>query len=237
MSDELANDENDVTVADTVRWLHDEGLARLCGIGERAMSPIVAYTVDVATGTVTAFPAAVTGPGTDVVAMPADDLPAPGPTSKRLIVVGVTATESVLVLDLAVIAALGINAERPEATARSWVAQLLLGPQITIVTNSPELDAPAGARCRHTFIPGGATLFTVDDGQPPVTTVTLNPAIDGPDHLDVADDGSAELYLGTRFWQLQHALSVNDLTWAALTAELELPAEEPDSLVSGRAGH
>ncbi|GAB2452469.1 hypothetical protein [Nocardia tengchongensis] len=229
------SDVDEVTVADAVLWLHNEGLVRLSGIGERALSPIIAYTVDIATGTITAFPAAVTGPGTDVMTLPADDLPDPTGTPKRLIVVGVTATDSVLVLDLAVIAALGINADRPEATARAWVAQLLLDPQITITTNCAELAVPAGTRCRHTFIPGGATLFTVDDTAPPVTTITLNPAIDGPDHLDVADDGSAELYLRTRFWQLQRVLSVNNLTWAALTAELEMPAMDHDSPLPGRA--
>ncbi|WP_327146935.1 hypothetical protein [Nocardia sp. NBC_01327] len=214
----------DVTVADTVKWLHDEGLARLAVVGADASSPIVAYTVEVATGTVTAFPASVTGPGTDVLTLSADDLPPPTGTAKRLVVIGVTATESVLVLDLAAVPALGINAVRPETTARAWVVQLLLDPQITLTTNSADLAVPAGTRCRHTFIPGGGTLLMVDDKQPPITTVTLDSATDGPDHLDVAHDGSAELYLGTRFWQLQHVLSIGDLTWGALTAQLETPA-------------
>ncbi|MFB8005996.1 hypothetical protein [Nocardia sp. NPDC056000] len=213
-----------VTVADTVQWLHDEGLARLAVIGGTAPSPIMAFTVEVATGTVTAFPAAVTGPGTDVLTLPADDLPPPAGTAKRLVVVGLTATESVLVLDLAALPALGIHADRPETTARAWVAQLLLDPEITITTNSADLAVPAGNRCRFTFIPGGGTLLMVDDKRPPLTTVTLNPAGDGTEQLDVAEDGSAELYLGNRFWQLRHVLGIGDLTWAALTAQLE-PAE------------
>ncbi|MFF2554713.1 hypothetical protein ACFVUS_27180 [Nocardia sp. NPDC058058] len=214
---------HEVTVADTVQWLHDEGLARLAVVGGTAPSPMVAFTVEVATGTVTAFPAAVAGPGTDVLTLPADDLPPPAETAKRLVVVGLTATESVLILDLAAIPALGITADRPETTARAWVAQLLLDPEVSITTNSPDLAVPAGNRCRHTFIPGGGTLLTVDDRRPPVTTVMLNPPGDGIDQLEVAQDGSAELYLGSRFWQLRHVMGIGDLTWAALTAQLEPP--------------
>lgn len=213
-----------VTVADTVQWLHDEGLARLAVVGTTAPSPIVAFTVEVATGTVTAFPASVTGPGTDVLSLAADDLPPPAGTAKRLVVVGLTATESVLVLDLAALPTLGIQADRPETTARAWVAQLLLDPEVTITTNSADLAVPAGNRCRFTFIPGGGTLLMVDDKRPPLTTITLGPGVDGAEQLDVAEDGSAELYLGNRFWQLRHVLGIGDLTWAALTAQLE-PAD------------
>lgn len=218
-----------VTVADTVRWLHDEGLVRLAGIGADAASPVVAYSVEVETGTVTTFPAEVVGPGTDVLSLPADDLPLPMESSGRLVVVGVTATESVLVLDLAVAGALGIHADRPETTVRAWVAQLLLDPLITITTNSADLAISAGGRCRHTFIPGGGTLLTVDDKQPPVTTITLNPKIESPDRLNVDRDGSGELYLGDRFWELRRVLRIDDLTWAALVDDMENPAPEPVS--------
>ncbi|MFE3081483.1 hypothetical protein [Nocardia tengchongensis] len=218
------SDTAEVTVADTVHWLHDEGLARLAAVGGAAASPLAAYTVEIATGTVTAFPAAVTGPGTDVLTLPADDLPNPAGTPGRLVVVGVTATESVLVLDLAALPELNINAEHPEHTARAWLVQLLLTPGITITTNSVELEVPGSDRCRFTFIPGGDTLLTVDDRQPPATTITLNAATEGTGQLDVAPDGAAELYLGTRFWQLQNALSLNDGTWTALIAQLGNPA-------------
>ncbi|WP_067694166.1 hypothetical protein [Nocardia jejuensis] len=213
-----------VTVTDTVQWLHDEGLARLALISRTAPSPIVAFTVEVATGTVTAFPVVVTGPGTDVLTLPADDLPPPSDSPKRLVIIGLTATDSVLVLDFAAIPAFVLRAERPETTARAWVAQLLLDPEVTIITNSPHLAVPAGIRCRHTFIPGGGTLLTVDDKRPPVTTITLNSADNATDQLDVAEDGSAELYLGNRFWQLRHVLSIDDPTWATLITQVE-PSE------------
>ncbi|MGW4243645.1 hypothetical protein [Nocardia sp. NPDC004722] len=210
-----------VTVADTIRWLHTEGLVRLAAIGSQAPTPIAAYTIDVATGLVTTFPAAVDGPGTDVSTLPADDLPYPEGTSKRLVVVGVTATESVLVLDLSVVRALGVHAERPAITTRAWVMQLLLDPDITIATNSSEIDIAAGSRCRHIFIPGGGTVITVDDKNPPVTTITLNPGVEGPDRLDIAADRSADLYLGERFWQLRRVLGIDDLTWATLVDQME----------------
>ncbi|MGV9411235.1 hypothetical protein ACWDOP_15065 [Nocardia sp. NPDC003693] len=230
------SDTIEVTVADTVRWLHDEGLTRLAEIGARAPSPVIAYTVDVETGIVTAFPAAVTGPGTDVLTLPADDLPHPAGTARRLLVVGVTATDAVLVLDLAVVRALGIHADRPELAARAWVVQLLLEPGITVTTNSADLAIATDARCRHTFIPGGGTLLTVDDKQPPVTIVSLNPAVGGSDRFDVAPDRSAELYLGERFWQLRRALAIDDLTWATLVDQLETPDPEPVAPASPGAG-
>ncbi|MFE4455807.1 hypothetical protein ACFROC_00485 [Nocardia tengchongensis] len=211
----------EVTVADTVRWLHDEGLARLAGVGADAPGPIVAYTVEVATGMVTVFPAEVIGPGTDVVSVPADDLPAATGTPKRLVVVGVTVTDAVLVLDLAAVRSLGVFATRPEFVIRAWIMQLLLDPDLIITTNSDALAVEAGTRLRHTFIPGGGTLVTIDDKQPPVTTITLNPATEGPERLEVAADRSAELYLGTRFWQLHRVLGIDELTWADLVARLE----------------
>lgn len=213
----------EVTAADTVRWLHDEGLARLAGVGAEAPSPVVAYTVEVATGTVTVFPVDVLGPGTDVVSLPADDLPVPDGGTRRLVVVGVTATDAVLVLDLAAVPNLGVFAARPELVIRAWIMQLLLDPDVVITTNSDALAVDAGTRLRHTFIPGGGTLVTVDDKQPPVTSLSLNPAAEGPDRLDVAADRSAELYLGTRFWQLHSVLGIDDLTWADLVARLETP--------------
>ncbi|WP_067721537.1 hypothetical protein [Nocardia yamanashiensis] len=219
----------EVTVADTIRWLHDEGLARLAGIGVDAPTPLVAYTVEVATGIVTTFPASVHGPGTDVQAVPADDLPGPVANVRRLVVVGVTETESVLVLDLANIAELEVHADRPESTVRAWVTQLLLDPTVTIATNSPDLTINAGDRCRQTFIPGGGTIVTVDDRQPPVTTISLTPGLEAADRLEVARDGSGRLYLGERFWQLRRVLRIDDLTWAALTEDMEPEAPQYDS--------
>jgi hypothetical protein len=215
---------SEVTVADTIRWLHDEGLVRLTGVGDRSAAPIAAYSVAVATGVVSAYPSG--GIGAEVQTFPADDLPYPNGTPRRLVVVGVTAQESVLVVDLSVAYTLGVNATRPEPIARAWLMQLLLNPDITISTNSGGLAISAGSRCRQTFIPGGgATLFTVDDHRPPATTVTLNPAAEGPDHLDVESDGTGELYIGSRFWQLRLVLTMDDGGWALLTEQLESAAE------------
>ncbi|MEV0297676.1 hypothetical protein [Nocardia sp. NPDC050710] len=208
-----------VTIADTVRWLHDEGLIRLAGVAERMPAPVAAYTIDIATGTVTAHPAAATAAETTSLA--ADDLPYPVGTPKRLVVVGVTASESMLVIDLAATLTVAINADRPEVAARAWMLQLLLNPEITLTTNSADLAIGDSPRCRHGFIPGGgATIVSVDDGQPPVTTVTLNSTTDGPDHLDVADDGTGEMYLGTKFWQLSQVMTVGDAAWSVLAAQL-----------------
>ncbi|MQY28221.1 hypothetical protein [Nocardia aurantia] len=215
---------SEVTVADTIRWLHDEGLVRLTGVGERSSAPVAAYTVAVATGEVSAYPSG--GIGAEVQSFPADDLPYPNGTPRRLVVVGVTAQETVLVVDLSVAYTLAINAPRPEPVARAWLMQLLLNPDNTVSTNSGGLAVSAGERCRQTFIPGGsATLFTVDDRKPPATTVTLNPTTEGPDHLEVDSDGSGELYIGSRFWQLRLVLTVDDGGWALLTEQLESAAE------------
>ncbi|WP_405136712.1 hypothetical protein [Nocardia sp. NBC_01388] len=225
-----------VTVADTVHWLHDEGLIRLSSVAWPTIETILAYTVAIATGTITAYPAVGNATGSDPLTVEADDLPQPVGTPKRLVVVGLTMSDAMLVLDLAAVTALALNADRPEVTARAWAMQLLLNPEITLTTNSPELAVPAGPRCRHTFIPGGGTLFTVDDSQPPVTTISLNPVIEGPDHLDVAADGTAELYLGTRCWPLRRVLGVEDQVWSALATELETSAAQPDSNPAETAG-
>ncbi|WP_331723075.1 hypothetical protein [Nocardia sp. NBC_00511] len=219
----------EVSVAETVRWLHDEGLVRLAGVGGRAPSPVIAYSVEVATGMVTAFPDAVAGPGTDVLTLAADDLPYPSGSPRRLVVVGVTASDAVLVLDLEVAQSLGIYGDRPEITARAWVVQLLLDPQVSITTNCAAVAIAADKRCQHVFIPGGGTVMLVDDSEPPVSTVRLNPEAEGSNHLDVAQDRTADLYLGSRFWQLRRVLGIEDPTWAPLVEQLENPLGESDS--------
>ncbi|MEU1544948.1 hypothetical protein [Nocardia sp. NPDC005745] len=227
----------DVTVADTVRWLHDEGLVRLAGVAEGISETIVAYTIDVATGTVSAHPATGGGVGADVVSLAADDLPYPVGTARRLVIAGVTTTDAVLVVDLAATLTIAINADRPEQTARSWVLQLLLNPEVTITTNSADVAIGSSARLRQSFIPGGgATLVNVDDTRPPVTAVTLNPATEGPDHLDVAPDGTGELYLGARFWQLRQIMRIEDAAWSALAARLESVTDDSDYLTDSRPG-
>jgi hypothetical protein len=211
----------EVTAADAVRWLHEEGLVRLSGVGGRIPDPIVAYTIEIATGAVSAHPATGVGLGSDVITLSADDLPRPVGTGKKLIVVGVTTTAAVLVMDLAVADRISINGDRPEATARAWVMQLLLNPEITVTTNSGELAIADSPRCRHGFIPGAATtIVTIDDKRPPVTTVSLNLSDDGPDHVDIARDGTAEVYLGARFWQLGTIMQVQDEAWDALADQL-----------------
>ncbi|MBB5918768.1 hypothetical protein BJY24_007680 [Nocardia transvalensis] len=210
-----------VTVADTIRWLHEEGLTRLVGVAGRTAHPVSAYTVDIATGTVTVYPAAGGGVGSDVTTLAADDLPHPASTSKRLVIVGVTTAESVLVVDLSACLDIGINAKRPEAAARSWALQLLLNPEITIVTNSDDLALGDSPRLRQSFIPGGgATIVSIDDEQPPVTTVTFNPTVEMPDRLDVMSDGAGEVYLGARFWRLRQVLTIADAQWQVLAAEV-----------------
>ncbi|MBF6467323.1 hypothetical protein IU427_19355 [Nocardia beijingensis] len=227
----------DVTVADTVRWLHDEGLVRLAGVADGISSTIVAYTIDVATGTVSAHPATGGGVGADVVSLAADDLPYPVGTARRLVIAGVTTTDAVLVIDLATTLTIAINADHPEQAARSWVLQLLLNPEITITTNSADVAIGTSTRLRQSFIPGGgATLVNVDDTRPPVTAVTLNPATEGPDHLDVDPDGTGELYLGARFWQLRQVMRIEDAAWAVLAARLESVADDSDYTLNPQPG-
>lgn len=211
----------EVTAADVVRWLHGEGLVRLAAVGGRIPDPIVAYTIDIATGSVGAHPATGAGLGSDVVTLSADDLPGPVGTAKRLLVVGITTAEAVLVLDLAVAERMSINGENPETVARAWLMQLLLNPEISITTNSAELSIADSPRCRHGFMPGAAmTIVTIDDGNPPVTTLRLDADDDEPDHLDLTEAGTAELYLGARFWQLRTIMRVSDAAWAALDDRL-----------------
>ncbi|WP_254206311.1 hypothetical protein [Nocardia alni] len=213
--------EAEVTAADAVRWLHEEGLIRLASVGGRIPDPIVAYTIDIGTGTVSAHPATGVGLGSDVVTLSADDLPGPIGTPKRLVVVGITSADAVLVVDLAVADRISINGERPETAARAWVMQLLLNSEVTITTNSADLAIAESPRCRHGFIPGaGATIVTIDDKRPPVTTVTVDSSNDGPDHLDIATGGVGEMYLGARFWQLRQIMRVEDGAWEALAQRL-----------------
>ncbi|MCC3326385.1 hypothetical protein [Nocardia abscessus] len=227
----------EVTVADTVRWLHDEGLVRLAGVADGITETIVAYTIDVATGTVSAHPATGGGVGADVVSLAADDLPYPVGTARRLVVAGVTSTDAVLVIDLAATLTIAINADHPAQVARSWVLQLLLNPEVTITTNSPDVAIGTSGRLRQSFIPGGgATLVNVDDTRPPVTAVTLNATTEGPDHLDVAADGTGEMYLGARFWQMRQVMRIEDAAWSVLAARLDSTADETDHSLSPQTG-
>ncbi|WP_280393738.1 hypothetical protein [Nocardia brasiliensis] len=211
-----------VTVDATLRWLHEEGLARLAGAGGSAAEALCAYTIEVATGTVTGYPMAGDGHGGEVMSLPADDLPAPLETAKRLVVVGVTTAGAVLVVDLATVHAMAVEAERPHESVRAWVLQLLLNPEVTVTTNSADVVVVDAPRCRHSFIPGGgATIVHVDDKRLPVTAITLDAGEDGPNHLDVAADGSGELYLGPRYWRLAQVLLVDDRMWGGLAATLE----------------
>ncbi|MEV5652521.1 hypothetical protein AB0L57_30090 [Nocardia sp. NPDC052254] len=221
-------DPGSVTIADTARWLHGEGLIRLAALAERTPDLLAAYTIDVATGTVNAYPVTGGGAGSDVLAFAADDLPNPEGTPRRLVIVGVTSSNAMLVVDLAASLSISINAEPAERAARSWILQLLLNPEVMITTNSAELAPAVGERCRNSFIPGStATIINVDDMQPPLTTITLNPAADGPDHLDIGADGTAEMYLGSRFWQLRQVMTIGDDAWAEIAARLSEADEEP----------
>ncbi|SUA72817.1 Uncharacterised protein [Nocardia otitidiscaviarum] len=219
-----------VTVTETLRWLYEEGLQRLAGVGARQSNPIAAYTVAVATGTVTVHPATGAEGGSDAITLSAEDLPHPADSSRRLVVVGITSAEAALIVDLETTLGMAINADRPECVARSWAMQLMLNPEITLTTNSAATAIGGSDRYRHTFIPGGgATLINIDDARPPITTVTLNPTTESPDHLDVEADGSGECYLGTRFWRLRKVMTIDDTTWSALSATLDPRMAEDNS--------
>ncbi|MBY8862739.1 hypothetical protein K7711_40160 [Nocardia sp. CA2R105] len=214
-----------VTVPDTIRWLHEEGLIRLAGVADSRSGPIAAYTVEVATGMISAHPATGAEEGSDVMTLAAEDLPYPVGTPKRLVIVGVTTAEAVLVVDLASSLAMSINGDKPETAARSWAMQLLLNPEISLTTNSAAVAIKAGPRFRQSFIPGsGSTIIQIDDRNPPVTTITLNARTDGPDHLDIAPGGTGEMYLGARFWELRQVMTIDDDAWAALDEQLTGPA-------------
>ncbi|MEV6427508.1 hypothetical protein [Nocardia sp. NPDC051463] len=217
----------EVTIADTVRWLHEEGLVRLAGVAEQASGIIAAYTVEVATGTVVAHPVTGSGGGSDVMTVAADDLPHPVGTPRRLVIVGVTTSEALLVVDLAATLAISINADYPEEAARSWVLQLMLNSEINVTTNCADVVIGSSPRLRQSFIPGGgAQIVNVDDGRPPVTAVTLNAATEGPDHLDIEADGTGEMYLGARFWALRHVLRIEDEAWSALADRVAADADD-----------
>lgn len=218
-------DDGGVTVADTIRWLHEEGLVRLAGVAGRMPNPVCAYTVDVATGTVSVFPATGAGVSSDVATLAADDLPASAGSTKRLVIVGVTTSDTILVVDLAAGLDIAINADRPQSTARSWVLQLMLNPEITLTTNSVDVTITGTPRLRQSFIPGGRVIINVDDKHPPVTMITLNSTTDGSDHLEVAPDGTGEMYLGARCWPLRQVMTMQDAAWTNLCARLTSPAE------------
>ena len=217
--DETVDDS--VSAADAIGWLHEEGLTRLAALGAAALAPPVAHTVDVATGIVTSYPASDGSVGADSTTVAADDLPAPVAQPHRLVIVGITTGEQLLVVDLSGSLVLGILGDHPELAARSWVTQLLLTPDVTVTTNSPQVAIGDSPRCRKSFIPGGGgAIVSVDDGRPPVTTVSMNPEAAGSDYLDVFADGTGEMYLGARVWPLRLVSTIADGPWAALARTL-----------------
>ncbi|WP_280233640.1 hypothetical protein [Nocardia cyriacigeorgica] len=222
-----------VSAGEAVRWLHDEGLSRLAGTAGHAAGPFGAFTVEVSTGTVTAHPVASTGAGSQVLTMSADELPPPGQPAHRLVVVGITTAQAILVVDLSAYLAIAISADDPVGAARSWVMQLLLDPEITVTTNSPAVAIGDSPRCRRGFFPGGgAPIIHIDDQRPPVTTVTLDAAGESADRLEMALDGTGEMYLGTRCWPLSLVMTIDETTWSALAASLDAPAEPGPSTAS-----
>ncbi|MET8797775.1 hypothetical protein ABZV91_15220 [Nocardia sp. NPDC004568] len=217
--------DDSVSAADAIGWLHEEGLTRLAALGSGAPNPAVAFSVDVATGIVTKYPAANGGIGADSSTVAADDLPAPLDSSNRLVVVGITSTDQVLVVDLAGSLVIGINGDRPESAARSWVMQLLLNPEITVTTNSGDVAIGSSPRCRKSFIPGGGgSIVSVDDGNPPVTTISMNSDVEGSDYLDLLGDGTGEMYLGARVWPLRLVMTIGDAAWSSLSKTLDRAA-------------
>ncbi|MEC3920202.1 hypothetical protein [Nocardia sp. CDC160] len=226
------NDSPAITIADVVQWLHDDGLARLAGIASARSNPLVAYTVEVQTGTVTAFPVSASDAGSNALTLAVDDLPEPADTPRRLVAVGVTTAESVLVVDLAVANTVAINGDQPQSSARAWALQLLLNPEITLTTNCAYLAIAGQPRLRHTFIPGGRTIVTVDDSRPPITSIILNHSENLTDHLDLGVDGTAEMYLGSRFWKLRSVLRMHDETWTELVAGMTV-TRHPEHVMEG----
>ncbi|MFI6310524.1 hypothetical protein ACIBEK_10475 [Nocardia fusca] len=217
--------DDSVSAADAIGWLHEEGLTRLAALGSGAPNPAVAFSVDVSTGIVTKYPAANGGIGADSSTVAADDLPAPLDSSNRLVVVGITSSDQVLVVDLAGSLVIGINGDRPELATRSWVMQLLLNPDITVTTNSADVAIGSSPRCRKSFIPGGGgSIVSVDDGNPPVTTVSMNSDVEGSDYLDLLGDGTGEMYLGARVWPLRLVMTIGDAAWSALSETLDRAA-------------
>ncbi|MBL1079758.1 hypothetical protein JK358_35690 [Nocardia sp. 2] len=221
-----------VTITDTMRWLHDEGLVRLAGVASRRTLPIAAYTVDITDGTVTVHPTTGAGPESEVLTMPADDLPFPIGTRQRLVIAGVTASEAMLVVNLAATHRMLLTGDHAQAVARSWVLQLLLNSEVTLTTNSPDLAIDTESRCRIAFIPGApSTTLTVDDHRAPTTSLTLGGDDDLPDRLETASDGSGALYLGARYWPLRVVHHLRDTAWTAINNQLNHPPEDTTPVV------
>lgn len=208
-------DEVEVTAAQTIRWLHDDGLRRLAAFAERSNGACVAYTVACADGAIVGYPAV----GSSVVETSADELPELQDSPGRLVVVGVLIGEMVLVVDFSALVGIGIVADNAPSVVRSWAAQLLLNPDIMLATND-RADMGITPRYRYTFIPGGgATRVTVDDGNPPVTTITLNPETMVQDRLEVAARGGT-MCIGARTWRLRHVMAIDEAAWASLAASV-----------------
>lgn len=224
-----------VSPGEAIRWLHDEGLSRLAGTAANAAAPFGAFTVEVATGAVTAYPVANTGAGAQLLTLSADELPPPVDSARRLVVAGITLADAILVIDLAAYLTVAINADDAVAVARSWVMQLLLDPEVTITTNSEAVTVGKSPRCRRGFFPGGgAPIIHVDDKRPPVTTIVLDAADDGTDRIDVGPDGTGEVYLGARFWPLKFVMTIDDTMWSGLVADLTAPSAPSDAPAPGR---
>ncbi|WP_040834068.1 hypothetical protein [Nocardia brevicatena] len=220
MTGAAVTDESGVSASDAVCWLHEEGLNRLAALGESS-GPVVAYTVEVTTGLITVYPSTNKGIGVEATSLAADDLPAPAEHSNRLVVVGITHNDALLVVDLAGSLMVAVNGDRPELVARSWATQLLLNPDITLTTNSAEIAIGTSPRCKKSFIPGGGgSIISVDDGKPPVTTIAMNSPMDSTDYLEISPGGLGEMYLGPRFWQLSHVMTIADGPWEKLASVL-----------------
>lgn len=217
-----------VSPGEAIRWLHEEGLSRLAGTAANAAAPFGAFTVDVATGAVTAYPVTNTGAGAQLLTLSADELPPPVESARRLVVAGITMGDAILVIDLAAFLQVAISADHAVAVARSWVMQLLLDPEVTITTNSEAVTVGDSPRCRRGFFPGGgASIIHVDDKRPPVTTLVLDAADDGIDRIEVAPDGTGEVYLGARFWPLRFVMTIDDTMWSGLVAGLSGTSDAP----------
>lgn len=232
----IDSDNEEVSVSDVVRWMHGNGFKRLAGVAARLPHPVAAFTVEVATGTVTVFPAATVGPGSEPATLAPKELPDPNTPPGRLVVVGVTEDSSLLAIDLATVAALAINGEKPEDAARSWVLQLLLNPMLALTTNSSLTAIGDSDRYRQRFTPNIDTnLITVDDGRTSITTIGLNPPGDEPNHLDVSRDHSGELFIGARYWRLTHVLNIGDDDWAELSEVLAAEGQAAQSASPARS--
>lgn len=169
-----------------------------------------------------------------------DDLPAAAVSRGRLVVVGITAENEFLIVNLAGLGRLSIHSVRALEVARAWALQLVLDEQLRAVTTDPQVTVTGEAAIEYlapgTALPAGVqVLFVADDAGPagpiPGATVIDRAPLDGDgSSFYLGADRSGDLFIGTAQFAVRRALVVAEAAWP--TTALRQDSTAPDDVWS-----